>query len=90
MGLKVDFNNDLLDNLFYVKSLPSDDNSLCVVCHSDKEPLEGGRMWDRYVLKWGRKYHSRCFRKWRGKNGAVNCSLCGDIDKKEFRYCDMC
>jgi hypothetical protein len=58
MDLNVDSNNDLLDRFFYVKSLPSDDHSLCVACQCDEEPLEGGRMWEGYVLKCGHTYHS--------------------------------
>ena len=68
--------------------LVKDDRTLCVICHVE-EPQDV--CWDRYVLRCGHKYHTRCFRTWCGSKGKVNCPQCGDVQQiPQNRYCSGC
>ena len=68
--------------------LVKDDRALCVICHVEEPP---DVCWDRYVLRCGHKYHTRCFRTWCGSKGKVNCPQCGDVQQiPQNRYCSGC
>ena len=72
----------------YVKTIMNNKDDLCVVCQVEDPE---GECWDRYQLKCGHIFHSRCIRRWCGKKDTINCPLCGDIaEVKENRYCEDC
>ena len=77
-----------LEVVAYVKTIMNNKDDLCVVCQVEDPE---GECWDRYQLKCGHIFHSRCIRRWCGKKDTINCPLCGDIaEVKENRYCDDC
>ena len=88
MELVFECNKEYMNTLYYTQTLHKD-NSLCLVCLVDE--TEQGNQWDRYIIKCGHKFHSRCLRRWCGVKGCLNCPLCGDIPEvKESRYCMSC
>ena len=60
----------------YVKTITNNKDDLCIVCQVEDPD---GECWDRYQLKCGHIFHSRCIRRWCGKKDTINCPLCGDI-----------
>lgn len=79
---------DYFPRHFYGKILKGD-TSLCLICQVDEG--EEGKQWDRYALKCGHVFHTRCFGRWCHQKQGINCSYCGDIpETSENRYCDDC
>ena len=75
--------------IFYVKKTDEANKTLCKVCLTDE--TEDGNQWDRYQLRCGHIYHTRCFRRWCGVKNCLNCPYCGTIEEaKKNRYCDDC
>lgn len=88
MNLVID-NKEYFDAIFYVKEQPNNNNNLCVVCLMDEK--EEGKNWTKTTTICGHICHSRCFRRWCGYKGCINCPLCGDIQEiKKNRFCNAC
>ena len=56
-----------------------DNIELCMVCMTDE--TEDGKTWDRFILKCGHIFHTRCFRQWCSKKGNINCTVCGNVEE---------
>ena len=73
-----------IECIYYIKRV--DNNKLCSICMCEEDG-----QWDRYMLKCGHVFHTRCFRLWCHQKGRVNCSVCGDTEgNPEFYYCSFC
>ena len=89
MELRYEADKEHSESTFYVQQLPSNNTDLCIICQVDE--TQDGKQWDRYSSKCGHVFHSRCFRRWCGVRGAINCPYCGDIPEvKKFRFCSTC
>ncbi len=89
MALEFDFFNELLDVIKFTKTHRTD-KTKCLICHHDES--EDGEQWDRYELKCGHKYHTRCLRRWGHVKKCVNCPLCGNVDTCNSKnyFCSTC
>ena len=88
MDLTCDPDVEYLDCVFFVKNMHKDKGQ-CLICLMDE--TEEGKQWDRYKIKCGHVFHSRCFRRWCGKRQCLNCSFCGDLPEDDSsRYCNDC
>ena len=86
MELDLD-SDDYCNCVFFVKPL-KDSKELCLVCMVDEHG--NNQHWERYQLKCGHIYHSRCFRRWCGVKQRMNCTYCGDIpEDRTTLYCDF-
>jgi hypothetical protein len=83
MELEYEGGSEYYETLFYTKLVSN--KELCLICMCEENDP-----WDRYQLKCGHIFHTRCLRLWCSKKNNVNCSYCGDIEKDEFLYCDSC
>ena len=88
MEIEYDPDQDCDKVLFYIKVL-QDNTDLCLVCMTDE--TEDGHVWDRYQLKCGHVYHSRCLRRWCYHKQSVNFTCCGNIpEDPAYMYCLFC
>ena len=87
MSLECDPEAELQDVMYSSKTI-HDDNTLCLICHHNENSEKD--QWDRYLLKCGHAYHTRCFRRWCYEKDSVNCPLCGFSQKEEHLYCSAC
>jgi hypothetical protein len=96
MNLNVDFNNTgFSDNKLicggFAKTIEKEKHrGFCLCCM--EEDTEESKKWDRYELKCGHQYHTRCLRKLWDCNRRVFCSYCGDINENNSlnSYCSKC
>ena len=90
MALEYNSNLELIETIFYTKTLYNDP-AFCLICHHD-ETEESPEIWDRYALKCGHKFHTRCLRRWHYIKNCINCPLCGDIDANDQNnfFCGDC
>jgi hypothetical protein len=74
----------------YAKSVDKNNHKpVCYVCICEDTDTE--KKWDRYELKCGHQYHTRCLRKFWGEHNEIKCSVCGVIQELPHnQYCSHC
>ena len=88
MNLECDPENEYMDAVYFCRVL-FDDTELCPICQCDE--TEDGKVWNRYQIKCGHKFHTRCFRRWCSKKNCLNCAYCGNIPETQTSmYCSEC
>ena len=88
MNVEYEPYQDYIDVIFYIRVL-KDNTDLCLVCMTDE--IEDGQHWDRYQMKCGHVYHTRCLRRWCYHKQAVNCTCCGNVpDDPVHMHCSFC
>lgn len=80
------------DSGIHCVKLIKNSKKMCMICVF--KATENNGPWDRYMLKCGHYFHTRCFRRYvKISNEKVQCSVCqqGNIkDDQSFNYCKNC
>jgi hypothetical protein len=88
MELLLNDKKETYDYINYVKPLRKN-YELCNICLMDE--TKEYKPWDRYKLKCGHVFHSRCFRRYCHVKEHLCCSLCGPLpETQENLYCSVC